>query len=88
MNQIFLYKDGEIDAADKAALKSAGYLPVACKDLNNVAILFPDLEKIKGDVILQAALNSIRGVNDGHNRQKFGEALLSHLASNPKIEAK
>ena len=83
MKQIFLYKKGEVNAVDVAALKSNGFLPVACKDINNVAILFPDLKKLKGDMIVQAALKSIRGPCDGMNRQRFGEAILEKIVSIP-----
>jgi hypothetical protein len=72
--QIFLYKRGEISAQDKAALKSAGFLPVACKDPNNVAILFPDLKKIKGDEILNAALVATSISSNASN--EFGRLMI------------
>jgi len=81
MKQIILYKAGSIVSGDLAILKSEGYLPVACKDPNDVSLLFPDGHRLRGDAIFQAAINSIAGPNSGQERERFAFAIIRSLAN-------
>lgn len=76
--KIFLYKRGEITPQDKTELKAAGFLPVSCKDINNVAIMFPDLQKIKGDEIMNAALAAI--MSSSVAPTEFGKLMVKALS--------
>lgn len=79
MKQIILYRKGSISQQDKAALKSEGYLPVACADMNDVTVLLPDAQRLKGDDIFQAAIKALSGANSYEERRQFGSEIIRKL---------
>jgi hypothetical protein len=79
MAEILITKPGVLSAADKAALRKAGIVPITAKEPDEVRFIRAELELDGGDLALAAmkALGHSSGIKNEHHLfvKLIGEAL-------------
>jgi len=79
VNTIILFPKGQLKPADKARLVKADYIPIEVDEPAKVVMMFPNCERLTGDILTSAALNALTGTTSGTERQKFATEIINRL---------
>ena len=79
LKQIIIFPTGQLHPETRKLLKSEGAIAIEVDDPTKVITLLHVSPRLTGDILLNAALDALRGAVSGAERQKFAESLINQL---------
>lgn len=79
MKQVIIFPRGQLTSADRRILRNNDFIPIETDDPSKVMLLFPNCERLTGDIVTMSALRALTGPHSGHERTKFATEIIAAL---------